>query len=219
MRPLLLVRPEPGLSASMERARALGLNATVLPLFEVVAVPWTPPGPGAFDAMLLTSANAVRHGGPGLATLADLPVHAVGEATAVAARGAGLAVASVGNAGVEALLATLSPNLRLFHPGGRHRTAATGRQPIVAESVYESRAIDPVVLPDLTGRVVAIHSARAGQRLAALVTDRSAVMIAAISAAAADACGAGWQSVETAAEPTDESLLALAAKLCQTGDP
>jgi uroporphyrinogen-III synthase len=44
--------------------------------------------------------------------------------------------------------------------------------------------------------------------------DRSTIAIAAISEAAASAVGDGWQSVAAAGQPSDESLLALAAQLC-----
>lgn len=218
MRKLLLVRPEPGLSASAGRARAMGLDIAAVPFFEIVPVGWTPPT-GPFDAMLLTSANAVRHGGPGLSGFAHLPVHAVGDATAQAAKEAGLEVASVGTGGVTELLESLPPSVTLFHPGGRHRTATASRCRIVDVTVYESVVIDPVALPDLSGWVVALHSPRAGARLAQLVRERDRVGIAAISPAAAQACGTGWQSIDIAAEPSDESLLALAAKLCQTDQP
>ena len=51
---------------------------------------------------MLTSANAIRHGGAGLERLRSLPVHAVGEATAAAAREAGFAVAGIGEGGCRA---------------------------------------------------------------------------------------------------------------------
>ena len=86
MRTLLLLRPEPGLSASAERARSLGLDVITAPLFGVEPVVWQLPTPATYDALLLTSANAIRHGGDGLAQLKHLPVHAVGSATAEAAR-------------------------------------------------------------------------------------------------------------------------------------
>src|SRR5262245_7688966 len=63
MRKLLLLRPEPGLSASAERARSMGLEVVRCPLFHVEPVEWEAPDPAAFGALLLTSANAMRHGG------------------------------------------------------------------------------------------------------------------------------------------------------------
>ena len=59
-----------------------------------------------------------------------------------------------------------------------------------------------------------VHSPRAGERLAHLLTRRADTAIAAISAAAAAAAGSGWEQVAVADQPTDEALLALAARLC-----
>jgi uroporphyrinogen-III synthase len=46
------------------------------------------------------------------------------------------------------------------------------------------------------------------------MTQRETIAIIAISQAAAEAVGNGWKSVEAADQPTDEALLALAARLC-----
>src|SRR4051794_41196284 len=97
MRRVVVLRPEPGASATVERARQRGLDAFALPLFEVEPVAWEAPDPDRFDALLLTSANAVRHGGEQLVRLRELPVYAVGSATADAARRGGFEVASVGS--------------------------------------------------------------------------------------------------------------------------
>jgi uroporphyrinogen-III synthase len=45
------------------------------------------------------------------------------------------------------------------------------------------------------------------------------IAIAAISRAAADAAGEGWKSVAVADEPSDDALLALAARLCNNSPP
>ncbi len=215
MRKLLLLRPEPGLSASARRARELGLDPLTCPLFRVEALDWTPPDPDDYDALLLTSANAVREAGPALAALAALPVHAVGEATAEAARGAGLEVVTVGPGDILSLLPLVPANSRLLHLAGEdHRQVADPR--IDRRIVYRAAEIAEPGLPPLDSLVIAVHSPRAGQRLAELVTDRGGVSIAAISAAAAAACGTGWASVDVAEKPDDKSLLALAASLCHT---
>jgi uroporphyrinogen-III synthase len=86
---LLILRPEPGASATAERARAMGLEAVRAPLFEVVPVEWQAPAQEDFDALLMTSANAARHGGAQLERLKQLPCYAVGVVTADAARAAG----------------------------------------------------------------------------------------------------------------------------------
>jgi uroporphyrinogen-III synthase len=67
--------------------------------------------------------------------------------------------------------------------------------------------------------VVLVHSPRAGRRLAELVESRGSIAIAAISKAAADAAGSGWAEIAIADQPSDEALLALAARLCNTPHP
>ena len=67
MRPVLVLRPEPGAGETAARARALGLEPIVAPLFAVRPIAWAAPDPAAYDAVMLTSANAARHGGDGFA--------------------------------------------------------------------------------------------------------------------------------------------------------
>jgi uroporphyrinogen-III synthase len=194
------------------------LEVIACPLFRVEPVAWEAPDPAQFDALLLTSANAVRHGGAELARLTALPVHAVGDATAAAARDAGFQVATVGDGDVASLLCRLPPQLRLLHLAGEdHRHIADDR--IERLIVYKSASIAEPQLPPLSGLIAAVHSPRAGKRLAELAPVREATAIAAISPAAADACGNGWLQVEVAGEPTENSLLALAASLCHTSSP
>jgi len=214
VRRLLVLRPEPGATATLERARERGLDAVAVPLFEIESLSWTLPDSNNFDALLLTSANAVRVGGGQLSHLRGLPVHAVGEATAEAARNAGFAVASTGDADVGRLLQSIDPALSLLHLCGEHRKALADRQKITAIPVYRSKVIENVDLSLKRGAVALIHSPRAGRRFADLVADRRSISIAAISPAAADAVGEGWAWVESANPPTDDALLALAARLC-----
>lgn len=209
MRRLILLRPEPGLSASAARADALGLKVVRHSLFAIEPVPAALPA-GRFDAVVLTSANAVAHGGKLIEAVRALPAYAVGEATAEAARRAGLRIAGVGGGNVESLDL---PAGRLIHLcGERHRDLPGD---VVAVPVYRA-APTGAPLPDLSGAVVAVHSPAAGERLDALATTRATTRVAAISAAAAKAAGAGWERVEWSSTPDDSSLLALAAALCQS---
>lgn len=212
---VLVLRPEPGASATVDKARELGLDAVATPLFQIQPVEWQPPEPGRFDGLLLTSANAVRCGGSGLQALRRLKVYAVGEATAAAARDQGFDIASAGDAGVERLLGSLDPELRLLHLCGEDRTDTGGAaQEITQVPVYRARQVANADPSPPRGAVALVHSPRAGRRLAELVRDQTTIAIAAISRAAADAAGTGWASVEVAERPTDEALLALAASLC-----
>lgn len=217
MRKVAVLRPEPGAGATLARARAMGLDAFALPLFAVEPLTWEVPDPQEFDALLLTSANSVRQACAGLHALQTLPVHAVGTATAETARAAGLVVATVGSRGVEDLLASLPHGLRLLHLSGEHRRAPScPRQQLTSVPVYRSAALpDPAGVQQLVGAVALIHSPRAGRRLAELLPQRSRTALAAISAAAADACGSGWERVAVAERPDDEAVLSLAATLCE----
>jgi uroporphyrinogen-III synthase len=217
---VLVLRPEPGASATVKRARERGLETVAVPLFEIERVAWEAPDAAGFDGLLLTSANAVRHGGEAIAKLRGLPVYAVGDATAEAARGAGFDVAATGDEGMDRLLGSIEGGLRFLHLCGEDR-----REPsepwhrITALPVYRAKPLEKPGLSAARGAVALIHSPRAGRRFAELVDDRGSIAIAAISAAAAEAVGIGWQSVETAEAPSDEALLALAARLCDNPAP
>jgi len=211
VRPLVILRPEPGASATAERAKALGLTPIVHPLSRTVPVAWTMPA-GPFDAVLLTSANAVRHGG----RLPALPAHVVGEATARVARAAGVDVVTVGSGGIDALLAELPGELRLLHLAGEERIAPTTPcQVITAVTVYRAEPLPDPPSGLFFGAVVSVHSPASGRRLASLALDRQFTSVAAISPAVAAACGSGWDSVSAAETPSDSALLSLAVKLCK----
>jgi uroporphyrinogen-III synthase len=215
MRRILVLRPEPGATETIRRAREAGLDAIAVPLFEIEPLEWTAPEASGFDALLLTSANALRHGGEQLQSLRAIPVYAVGEATARAARDRGFDIAAVGDAGVDRLLGSIETDLRLLHLCGEDRKAPDGAaQEITAIPVYRAQEVDEADLSKAPGSVALVHSPRAAKRFAELVTGRDTISIAAISAAAAEAAGAGWEAIESADEPTDDGLLALAARLC-----
>jgi uroporphyrinogen-III synthase len=217
---LLVLRPEPGASATVARAREIGLDAIAVPLFEVEPIEWEAPEAGRFDGLLLTSANAVRCGGEQLQEVRGLKAYAVGDATAAAAREAGFDIGSTGDAGVERLLGSIEPDLRLLHLCGEDRRAPEDvRQEITPLPVYRAKEIERAALDAGPGSVVLVHSPRSGRRLAELVGDRSDISIVAISKAAAEAAGEGWKSVEVADKPSDEALLALAASLCKNSSP
>lgn len=220
MRRLVILRPEPDATGTVERARTRGLDAIAMPLFRIEPVAWEAPESGRFNALLLTSANAVRHGGDGLQALRGLPVHAVGAATAEAARDAGFDIASSGDSGVERLLGSIEPELNLLHLCGEQRKApADARQEITPVTVYRATELPaPGDFAQIEGALVAVHSPRAAERFAELIEqagiERATIRIAAISAASADAAGGGWKLIEVAEKPLDDALLALAERLC-----
>lgn len=223
-RAILLLRPEPGASQSAERARAMGLEPVVAPIFSILPVAWDAPEPDAFDAVLLTSANAARQGGAGLAHYTHLPCFGVGEATAAAARAAGFADVRTGPSDIDGLLDEIARRAerRLLHLCGREHVAAERaglaitRVPVYAADAVE-RLPDDAAAALEKGALALLHSPRAGMSFANLVDDagisRDRVRIAAISAAAADAAGRGWARMAVADAPRDAALLSLAARL------
>jgi uroporphyrinogen-III synthase len=220
MKRLIILRPEPGASETCSRARALGLDPLSIPLFRVHGLDWEAPDAAGFDGLLLTSANAVRHGGEQLQQLRGLKAYCVGQATADAARDAGFDIAATGKAGVERLLGSIESDRKLLHLAGEDRIEIKGApQPITALVVYRAEELKaPAELDQAQGGVTLIHSPRAGRRFAEIVEerrlDRSAIAVAAISEAAADAAGTGWAELGTAESPDDPSLLALARRMC-----
>lgn len=226
MIPLLVIRPEPGCAASVARARAMGLEADGFPLFAVEPVMWDGPEAGCFNALLVGSANVLRHGGPQLERYRPLPMHVVGEATAQAARAAGFTVAATGSGGLQGVLDRVAPGTRLLRLAGAERIALTPPAGVSMEerTVYAARALPiPEPLADRLGRpaVVMLHSAEAARHFAGEVTRlglaRSAIALAAIGPRVAAAAGAGWAALSTSGTPDEAALLATAKDLCQTG--
>jgi uroporphyrinogen-III synthase len=218
MRRVLVLRPEPGASETLARARKLGLEAASIPLFEVEPVAWDLPDARMFDALLLTSANAARLAGGQLNDLADLPAYAVGEATAEAARKAGLNVVATGDSGVDGLLDMIAPGVRLLHLAGEDRKVSASVHDVMQIAVYRSKPVAEPDLGDNRASIALLHSPRAARRFAELVGDRASIVIVAISPAAAEAAGGGWESIHVAERPADNALLALAARLCNKSD-
>lgn len=196
-RPIAVLRPEPSNRVTAAAIEARGRRAIRLPLFKAGPLGWNAPDPDGFDALIVTSANALRHGGEGLNRLIDLPLYAVGEATAEMAKRLGFHVAATGSGGSAELLAMAEAAgvRRALHLAGRERTVEPGG--IVAEivTVYASEAVEGVDITPLAGSVALVQSARAGARLAELVTERANIAIVAISEAAAAAVGNGWESI------------------------
>ncbi|MFA9200246.1 MAG: uroporphyrinogen-III synthase [Cypionkella sp.] len=223
-RPLVVVRPEPGCSETVRAAQAQGLAAVAAPLFSIEPVAWQAPDPARFDGILAGSANVFRLGGKELARLAALPVHAVGERTAAAARAAGFVVETVGGGGLQAVIEALAPPRRLMRLAGAARVPLAPPPGVgIAECVVYRAvplALDGSVLSALrAGAVVALHSGEAARAFAALCGGlglaRERIALAALAPRIAAAAGGGWAAVAVAPEVSDAALLATARDMCQ----
>lgn len=222
---VLILRPEPGASASVQAGRALGLPMAAFPLFEVHARPWVPPLRDGVDALLLGSANALRHAGPALERYRGLPAYAVGETTASAARAAGLDVLATGRGGLQAVLGELAPDhRRLLRLTGRERVALELPPGVTITTceVYASEAAPfPAGMEAALNApcIVLLHSGEAAARFESFCKERKIarerVHLAAIGARVTQRLEAGWARLEVSPEPSDAALLALAARMCQ----
>lgn len=224
---LFVFRPEPGLSVTLETAGSFGLNALGCALFEIQPVEWQAPDAGAYDGLLVGSSNAFRDVGPQLELLTSLPVYAVGDATAEAAREKGFIVSRTGKGGLQSLLDDLAGReMRLLRLAGESRVELTPPAAVTIENrtVYRTVPLDitPVVSKAMReqGGVALLHSGEAAARLAAECTrldiDRSNITIAALGPRIAKMAGDGWKSVEISKQTSDAALLAMAQALCQS---
>lgn len=226
MLPLIIVRPEPGASATAARAEVLGLSPRVIPLFDILPMAWSLPEPADFDALLLTSANAVRLAGSGLSALKHLPCYSVGPATAAAAEAVGLFSILTGNGGaqkvVDAMTADGARSILWLSGTERSGIAAAPPTRITAVATYSATAIaDPVGWEETIAgpAVIMLHSVRAAQRAARLAGAMAKhLTLLAISPAVAESAGPGWRGCAIAERPSDSEMLAMACKLCQLSE-
>jgi uroporphyrinogen-III synthase len=220
---ILAIRPEPGCSATVAAGAALGVAIEACPLSQVRPLEWSLPA-GEFGGLLLGSANALRFGGRFVDKLVDMPVYAVGEMTAAAARAHGFTVARTGRTGLQPLIDELAgQKLRLLRIAGRERVPLSPPTGIAIETAIAYETV-PLPLPAPVaerlcgGALVLLHSGAAAAHFAAecdrLAVQRGAIRIAALAPRIAEAAGAGWALVRSAAEPSEPALLALAADMC-----
>lgn len=231
---VLVTRPQPGAAATARRLEALGHVPVVLPLTRTVAVdPGGLPDPAGFDAVIATSAAAIRHApGPLLARIAHLPLHAVADRTAQAARAAGFRAVAGPLPDAATMVAELPDRLRpggrLLYLAGKVRTglaeaglAAAGLDVRTLE-IYDT-TVDEDAVAGAAGRIGAgsldaalVHSANSAavlSRLAArpdLAPRFAGMHFLCISARVAGALGGGLAArAAVAAAPDEAAMLAL----------
>lgn len=227
---VLVTRPEPAAHATAAALAALGHDIILVPLLATVSRRWHPPATPP-QALLITSANVIAHGGTALAQYHPLPTFAVGAATAAALHAAGFTDVRTSGPDVVATLAAAHAQgiTALLHLAGANRTAATppAGLSVAVCTVYQARPAlqlpETAVTAFAAGQidVVLLYSARTAQTFATL-TDRAGVPratlhIAALSPKAAASAGTGWARVAIAATPTQAGLFAAAGLVCDKG--
>ena len=159
---VLVTRPRRDAERTASRLAALGHEALIAPLIEIVAT-GAQPSVRAFDAVFATSAQAIDFLDPALArALRELPLFVVGERTAAAARVAKFAdvrpAAADSRRLAEAIVAAYAGSANFLYLAGRDRkpdletTLTSVGHTIEAVTVYEARAV--VVLPQQVGEAL-----------------------------------------------------------------
>jgi uroporphyrinogen-III synthase len=222
-----ITRAEPGAGETAKRLTARGHDPLVAPLLIVRRLIDASPDLTDIGALAFTSANAVRAFAE-TSNRRDLPVFAVGEATAAAARQAGFADVHAGPSDVAALAADILERRQGIDRAVLHAGAAEPAGDLAGAlkaagvavrslALYETVAADPpsrALLDQLNGvQAVLLHSPKAARALADLVAaplDLSAAHLLGLSPAClaplADRPAAGRHS---AAAPNEADLLAL----------
>ncbi|MBO6717303.1 MAG: uroporphyrinogen-III synthase [Rhizobiaceae bacterium] len=123
---VLVTRPEPGATATAARLRERGHEPVALPLSRTVAIDDVALPDGDFDAVVVTSANALRHAPTEFGErFGDLRLFAVGDRTADVARQAGVEHVESANGDVRDLASLVTRKLpagsRLLYLCGRRR--------------------------------------------------------------------------------------------------
>jgi uroporphyrinogen-III synthase len=209
-----VTRTRPGADRTADRLRALGHEPVVAPVLEVRTLPWSAELERV-GALAFTSANGVR-AFAAVSGTRDLPVFAVGDATAAAAGAAGFRAVRSAAGNVEALARTLAAagpfGGPVLHVAGARRAgdlagalAATGLEThtITAYETVATGAAAPTGID-----AVLVHSPEAARRLAALWAGD--ILFACMSeAAAAPLRDGGDRRVAVAAGPNETALLAL----------
>jgi uroporphyrinogen-III synthase len=230
---LLLTRPEPDNARTAAALRALGHKVMLAPMLVIESIADADLGPPSWGAVLLTSANGARAmaGHPRRNELQALPVLAVGQGSADAARDVGFAdvVSAEGDAGDLAQLAATrmaGSRLPLLYLAGEDRARDLGGElvkhglPVRTVTVYravKSAGFSAAVRNALSqGQVDGVlhFSRRSVESYLDCARDVVAAALAPIhyclSARAAEPLrAAGAASVRIAAQPDEASLLSL----------
>ncbi|MEP0338336.1 MAG: uroporphyrinogen-III synthase [Alphaproteobacteria bacterium] len=232
---ILVTRPEQDAAATAARLRDLGHDPLITPLMAVRFLPGPPLDLAGVQALLVTSANgaralAARQAGSNI----PLPVLAVGDATARAARDLGFPDVESAGGDVDDLARLAAERLRpgdgaLLHVAGSK--VAGDLAGMLAQAGYTYRrsvlydARPVAALPQAAQAVLADGAAGVllySPRTAALFRD---LVLAAgldgfvenltafcLSANVAGRAGAGWRRVVVAARPTEPSLMDAVAE-------
>jgi uroporphyrinogen-III synthase len=225
---ILITRPEPGATETATRIAALGHSPVIAPLLSIIVADVR--APRGVAATLLTSRNAVSGCPP---CLHDLPVFAVGTATATRAMEAGFSQVfdADGDATSLAIMVgeMLSPaNGSLFLPTGQGQgrdLAASLRQRgyrVVRRIAYRAAGVpelpDSAAIPLCQGKLAAVmffsgetsrHFVRLIQAAGLVETVRDIEAVSISERAAVALRQLPWRRISVAAKPNQDAMLVL----------
>lgn len=230
---VLVTRPEPSATRTAERLKAMGHEPLLLPLFVAThdrsAIERTLADERP-DALVVTSAEALRALGTA-GSLADLPLFAVGDRTAAAAREAGFHTIETAAGDGRALAGLLAARFSNAPKPSLLYLAGEPRAPHLEQALAEQRftvkpaicyRMQPVELTasevqavfDRKPEAVLLYSSEAARRFFDLVADHLqkglAGRILCLSPAIAAVVPADMsEQIECAASPDENSLFAL----------
>jgi len=215
---VLIIRPQPGADATARRFAAAGYAPVVIPLFAIEHLPPPSVSVDGYDAILLTSGNAARAATGFLESARDIPIYAVGSATASALAHLSLPVAATGSSGVEALVGVAAEDghKNLLWLAGEDHSAVPQIAGVHIDIaiVYRSAALETpahfAAQVELCDAVI-LHSSRAAAHFAGLCAagglSRSKIALATFSNAIAESAGDGWAQIIVAPAPNDAALM------------
>jgi uroporphyrinogen-III synthase len=165
---LIVTRPEPDATRTARALIRLGHEAILCPMLDIVADPKTPIPERPYQAIAVTSSNAVRAlaGRTDGAVSRDLPLFAVGDQTALEAKRAGFRHARSAGGALDDLIEYLSGELSpedgplLYAAGEAQAGDLAGRMQAQAYDVVTAIIYRMEARPELSG--VARDALRAG---------------------------------------------------------
>jgi uroporphyrinogen-III synthase len=231
---LLVTRPEPDGERTAKQLRARGFDVLLAPLLRVETIPDAAFGPGPWSALAITSANAARV----LAQharreeLLPLPVFAVGQRSAEAARDAGFGKVSSADGNetnlIDSIAAHVSRNSPLLYLAGEDRAGdlagALAARGIAVQTVtvYRASAVaafTPDVQAALAGGEIdgVLHFSRRSAAAFVHCAEQAGIREPALAAThyclspqvAEPLAAAGAGSIAIAARPDEAALMAL----------
>ena len=226
MRPIRRVwitRAQPGAARTAARLTTLGFSPVVAPLLTLRPLPealGAAPDFATVAALAFTSPNGAAAFAALTPELRALPVFAVGDATAEAARAAGFhdARSAAGDVHDLARLIAASPIQGLIlAPGARE--PAGDLPALLPDHILQRLPVYAAEETDVTSPpafdAVMLHSPRAGRALAAILTPQAAAQRLAVcisAAAAAPLAALGFAEIRTADAPDEASMLTALGK-------